>query len=300
MPPSLAYVAMPLVLTAIDLKLSSSSSELHTRRRRLDALGEIVRHSGNAYDVTDFVSTGTNHILQLAYITSQHLFLGWDRDTTSPASKHASAGSGAGSDGADFVEAPAQPYMARRAKNWYDAFLQCPRAYLLISTSVDYSLAVGRLPGNGCLPELVRSIPPMGVGIRLPWTVCPGKTGVNSLIKGAARSNRGAACETERRHDVSKHIDQSVDEDQVNLDYFRIDVISISSSSPHPDGVSDDGAGAAQNEAFPGFDADVDLETTEWQLDDGDLFDPFITSMVQDYIGVGSPAAGEELLVSNS
>jgi hypothetical protein len=36
---------------------------------------------------------------------------------------------------------------------------------------VDYSLAVGRLPYDNALPELVRCIPPIGMVIRLPWTI---------------------------------------------------------------------------------------------------------------------------------
>ncbi|KAL4894996.1 hypothetical protein BDV59DRAFT_200253 [Aspergillus ambiguus] len=171
----LAYVGMPLVLTAIDLKLSPSSSEMDVRRRRLDALGEIVRHSGRVYDVTDFISAGTNHILQLAYMTAQHLFMRWDQDPSSQGPARADSVSGqvgykAGT--GDLVPAPSRN-VAGRANCWHDAFLRYPRAYLLISTSVDYSLAVGRLPYDSALPELVRCIPPIGIGIRLPWTINP-------------------------------------------------------------------------------------------------------------------------------
>lgn len=169
----LAYVGMPLVLTAIDLKLSPSSSEMDVRRRRLDALGEIVRHSGRVYDVTDFVSAGTNQILQLAYMTAQHLFMRWDQDPASPApARSGSASSQAGYKPSTGEVVPAQTgTVAGRANCWLDAFLRYPRAYLLISTSVDYSLAVGRLPYDSALPELVRCIPPIGMGIRLPWTI---------------------------------------------------------------------------------------------------------------------------------
>ncbi|KAH8425138.1 fungal specific transcription factor domain-containing protein [Aspergillus melleus] len=306
----LAYVAMPLVLTAIDLKLSSSSTELNSRRRRLDVLGEIVRHSGHSYDVTDFVSTGTNHILQLAYITAQHLFLRWDRDSTSPSSTQSSARFGSGDDEA--VEVQPQPYVARRAKDWYDAFLQCPRAYLLISTSVDYSLSVGRLPGDGCLPELVRCIPPIGVGIRLPWTIDVRDTGTRRLAKTVTPSGTGAEHGHERRDQASRPIarpNDCGDEDQVNLDYFHMDAISIRSSSPTGDvfpvlggstgSTRSDEREVTQDEAVPGFDADLDLDLNEWQLGNPeDLFDPLITSMVQDYLsGGGSPGTDGEIVV---
>ncbi|KAL2861204.1 Zn(II)2Cys6 transcription factor [Aspergillus lucknowensis] len=171
---SLAYVAMPLVLTAIDLKLSPSASEMDRRRRRLDSLGEIVRHSSRVYDVTDFVTTGTNHILRLAYMTSQHLFLRFDPDSQPAQLPGSGSGSGQnqnqGSLGSG-MELVAATSAHGRANTWHEAFLRYPRAYLLISTSVDYSLAVGRLPYDSALPELVRSIPPIGFGIRLPWTI---------------------------------------------------------------------------------------------------------------------------------
>ncbi|KAL4899243.1 hypothetical protein BDW74DRAFT_183986 [Aspergillus multicolor] len=187
----LAYVAMPLVLTAIDLKLSPTSAEMARRRRRLDALGEIVRHSGRVYDVTDFITAGTNHILRLAYMTSQHLFLRWDdgvdQQTRITERRGSSASSSSASSSSPSSSSPEQlstdvlsgmgteladhTLAGGRANTWHEAFLRFPRAYLLISTSVDYSLAVGRLPYDNALPELVRCIPPIGIGIRLPWTV---------------------------------------------------------------------------------------------------------------------------------
>jgi hypothetical protein len=145
------------------------------RRRRLDSLGEIVRHSGRVYDVTDFVTAGTNHILRLAYMTSQHLFLRFDQDGHTPqitggkrgGSPPSASGSNPTGTGMEVMDSAT----ASRANTWHEAFLRYPRAYLLISTSVDYSLAVGRLPYDAALPELVRCIPPIGFGIRLPWTI---------------------------------------------------------------------------------------------------------------------------------
>ncbi|PKY00035.1 hypothetical protein P168DRAFT_337206 [Aspergillus campestris IBT 28561] len=196
----LAYVAMPLVLTAIDLKLSPTSSELDTRRRRLDALGAIIRHSGRVYDVTDMVSAGTNHILQLAYMTSQHLFLRWDDEPPTPRVRSGQSNRGA----THLVEKDALPTpppfpSARRAASWHEAFLRHPRAYLLISTSVDYSLSVGRLPYDSALPELVRCIPPIGIGIRLPWTMPSPSTPISPR---RAKQKRQLALR-ERIHSIS-------------------------------------------------------------------------------------------------
>lgn len=160
---------MPLVLAAIDLKLSPSREETEIRQRRLNSLSRIIRHSEALYDVTDFVAIGTNHILHLAYATTQNLFLekgkpqslsetitgdislSWTPSQTNLSTKSMS------------IE-PSRP------TNWQDAFIRCPRAYLLISTCVDHSLAFGNLPAASGLPAIVRDLAGMGAIARLPWT----------------------------------------------------------------------------------------------------------------------------------
>lgn len=296
---------MPLVLTAIDLKLSSSSAELHSRRRRLDALGEIVRHSRQVYDVTDFVSTGTNHILQLAYTTAQHLFLRWDCNSSPPSSTSSSADSGNGGDNA--VQGKTHPHVAPRAKDWYDAFLQCPRAYLLISTTVDYSLAVGRLPEDSCLPELVRCIPPIGVGIQLPWTTDRRQPGSMATVTPASADTECRnTCQDQVVHAVSE-MEDPANEDHVDLDYFPMDIISISSSNPARDDMplgnpsSPDFQDAPQDNAMSDFGVHLGLDMSDWQFGSGDdLLDPLITSMIPNYHGGDSPSIGGEMAITSS
>lgn len=82
---SLAYAGMPLVLSAIDLKLSPSYSEMLTRRSRLDAFAQIIHKFRDLYEITDVVAAGTNQILQLTYAITKKLFLSkrmyvWGRD----------------------------------------------------------------------------------------------------------------------------------------------------------------------------------------------------------------------------
>ncbi|RMJ23671.1 hypothetical protein PHISP_05459 [Aspergillus sp. HF37] len=174
----LGYVGMPLILTAIDVKLASSYDEMTARKKRLDSLSRIIRHSETLYDVTDFVAVGINHILQLAYLTTKNLFLRCKQP-----SEQELLGSNAlpplpiGE--RSLLRTETQQPGSRalgRATSWVDAFTLWPRAYLLISKSVDYSLQVGRLPYENALPELVRHIPAMGATPRLPWTIsaCPG------------------------------------------------------------------------------------------------------------------------------
>ncbi|KAF9891856.1 hypothetical protein FE257_003341 [Aspergillus nanangensis] len=316
----LAYVGMPLVLTAIDLKLSRSTDEMDDRRRRLDALGEIIRHSGRVYDVTDFVSAGTNHILQLAYMTAQHLFLRWDSDPTSPTPAAQSASVAASQPGfkptsqTDLVSTTQSGAMAGRANSWFDAFLRYPRAYLLISTSVDYSLSVGRLPYDSALPELVRCIPPIGIGIRLPWTV-------NNAVGAPPQKNNRRLSQMRRKadsvprspvktltpssstsvdqplpdfhpvqHDVpvvsnrfnmadpSEEEAQQMTDGPVNLDYLYLDAIPVEDSPPVPPEY-----GEYRSEHH-------ETEAERWQLRETTAsFDPLISSWVQEFFGDGQP-----------
>ncbi|GMG23408.1 unnamed protein product [Aspergillus oryzae] len=160
----LAYTAVPLVLTAIDVKLSPTPAEMTIRKRRLERLGEIVRHSRMLYDVADYVAAGTNHILQLAYITTQEAFLRCSTNAIGSSQMEIESSSGG-------MSLDASVFNAKRVTNWYDAFLSSPRAYLRISVSLDYSLATGRLPYDNALPLLVRQTPWAKKQQRLPWTI---------------------------------------------------------------------------------------------------------------------------------
>ncbi|KAJ5636862.1 Transcription factor [Penicillium longicatenatum] len=167
----LAYVGMPLVVAAIDLKLSPSRTETAARQRRLDSLSKIIRHAESLYDVTDFVAAGTNHILQLAYMTTQNFFLARETLPTKNNTGERNDSTGCNNmDQSDLFSRSSSPKHTR-AKNWLDAFILCPRAYLLISTSVDYSLSVGRLPYDNSLPALVREISNQFSMCRLPWSL---------------------------------------------------------------------------------------------------------------------------------
>ncbi|KAJ5697120.1 hypothetical protein N7488_010804 [Penicillium malachiteum] len=168
----LGYVGMPLVLAAIDLKLSNTRSETTSREKVVDFLSKIVRHAESLYDVTDFVAAGTNQILQLAYITTRDFFLSANsaiRDVSPKMSDDSGAGRGGVAQRGRKGRARAGE--SSRATNWLEAYMRCPRAYLLISTCVDYSLSVGRLPGGSSLPSLVREIASMCSMAQLPWTV---------------------------------------------------------------------------------------------------------------------------------
>ncbi|KAJ5769741.1 Transcription factor [Penicillium nucicola] len=174
----LVYVSMPLVLAAIDLKLSPSRGEMELRQKRLESISLIIRRSEMLYNVTDFVAVGTNHILQLAYTTTHHLFSG---ETRSQTPKNMAAITTLSPQ--HHPNITSQPREPEQPQSWQDTFVRCPRAYLLISTSVDYSLSFGKLPSAHNLPGVVRDLPAMGGITRLPWTleVCPSIDVTNSM-----------------------------------------------------------------------------------------------------------------------
>ncbi|KAJ5170980.1 Transcription factor [Penicillium coprophilum] len=187
----LGYVSMPLLLAAIDLKLSPSREQTQARQRRLNSLSQIIRHSETLYDVTDCVAVATNHLLQLAYVTTQNISSeGMSLQLASPE---------------DLVEencllsnkcpnrasSKSMPPGPNCPTSWQDAFIQCPRAYLLISNSVDYTMATGCLPSADVLPEIVRDLPAMGFIARLPWTSdIPLSESTRSLVASTNRIQR--------------------------------------------------------------------------------------------------------------
>lgn len=150
------------------------------RRRALDDCSEVVKQSGRVYDVTEFFSHGTNHILQLAYAITKNLFLG---DSTAQqqsempnvpqptcSDKNNSTYPVDGDGQARKTAAPA--FHGLRITGWIDAFLKYPRAYLVLSTCIDHSLATGRLPRNELLPPLMRGTVSVILGLpKLPWTI---------------------------------------------------------------------------------------------------------------------------------
>jgi hypothetical protein len=166
----LGYLSMPLVLAAIDLKLSPSREEAEARQRRLHSLSRIIRHSEILYDITDRLAVAINHELQLAYSITQNLFLERKPYQLFASDNMARENTVSNNQISARATSKSTPPRSNCPENWQDAFIRCPRAYLLISTSVDYILSIGDLPSANVLPEIVRDLPTMGVITRLPWT----------------------------------------------------------------------------------------------------------------------------------
>lgn len=256
----LAFVEMPLIITAIDLKLSPSTLEMETRRRRWQALGRLHSACGRAYDVADVMGSCTNQLLRLAYDFTRQIFLG----------------NGHGPDDAVVRRNDRRPGSSR-AQNWGDAFVLFPRAYLMISASVDYYLCEGALPSSSCLPEFVQSSLPLGVAvvfeIDLPWSPndsdqdpsqarlqegMPAQNYAPLLVRGTTVYARQLGQMTD--YQVGPRSDKTVqlstvectvrnhNETGINLDYFDMTAMSETTRLQTENQKSDD----SQNQIFSG------------------------------------------------
>ncbi|KAL4789285.1 hypothetical protein BDV19DRAFT_397190 [Aspergillus venezuelensis] len=160
---TLAFVATPLVNAAFNVKLARSDEEMVARRRHVDLLADIYRRLALLYHVTNYVAVGTNQILKLVYSLSQELLHREHSSHTMGAIRSQFSRS------ATNLGAPIKPSSKSRLTDWVDVFICYPRAYLLISTSVDYSLSIGRLPHDNDIPEFIRDGSPGTCSVKLPW-----------------------------------------------------------------------------------------------------------------------------------
>ena len=184
---------MPLILCAINFKLSPTSAAIQDRRRVLESIGEVMTQSRRVYTITDFISAEFDKILHLAYYTSSKVFLS-GRSQTKSIRAHQSSPT------PDLVNRRVPSGTAMKITSWHDAFLQHTRAYLLISTTVDYFMSIGRMPQLGVPPEYLCFMSPLDI-MQVPWkptqegfegTVDSSKPGLLGLYMSRASQQRPA------------------------------------------------------------------------------------------------------------
>ncbi|KAL2839863.1 hypothetical protein BJX68DRAFT_279302 [Aspergillus pseudodeflectus] len=168
----LGCLPMPLLTTALDISLASSSSQMALHKRRLHTLGQVLRSLEQVYEAAAMISAGMSHFLHLAYMTVQ---LPLDRETQMAAlfgSTDNMTGSFTSSPISEQSPSTSTPIAVEGrplSRTWKDFLLQSPRAYLLISTTVDYSLCIGHLPHDHALPDMLTCVFPGSLKIRFPW-----------------------------------------------------------------------------------------------------------------------------------
>ncbi|KAL1960772.1 hypothetical protein VTO42DRAFT_6602 [Malbranchea cinnamomea] len=126
---AIAYTALPLLLNALDVKLSSSTSQIATRKRRLRYYAEVMQVYRDRYDGTDGVAVFIQQALRFA-------------DTP---------------DFSSFCQ-QAQEGNPTESATWLEVFSRKPRLYLRLSLTLDYAFTRGSFPQEADLPALVREL----------------------------------------------------------------------------------------------------------------------------------------------
>ncbi|OCK78340.1 hypothetical protein K432DRAFT_269057, partial [Lepidopterella palustris CBS 459.81] len=127
---AVAYTALPLVLSALDEKLSTNSWQT-SRPFVFDVYTKAMSQYRNQYDGTEEVSSAMNRILLEAELHSRKLCL------TSPTAPRT-------------VSATTNP------KDWYELFVQHPKLHLRVALSFDISFSRGKFPEDSDLPRELR------------------------------------------------------------------------------------------------------------------------------------------------
>lgn len=129
----MAYTALPLVLSALDIKLSSMTYQMSPKRglNALDAYSKTIKCFQDQFDGTEEVLSTMERILSEAEAHSRRLAL----------QKKAATSTSAGDNN----------------KDWYEIFLQHPKLHLRVAMAFDLSFSRGRFPEDEDFPRQLRT-----------------------------------------------------------------------------------------------------------------------------------------------
>ena len=130
---SVAYTALPLVLTALDLKLSVGTSQVNARRRHLDVYVNVMKLYRKKYDGTEQVSDVIEKILAEAEPQARRI-CGQPESTSTPSSLALSS----------------------KSRDWGDIFSHDPKVYLRLTLALDMSFSRGEFPQDCDFPNACR------------------------------------------------------------------------------------------------------------------------------------------------
>ncbi|KAH6668928.1 fungal-specific transcription factor domain-containing protein [Halenospora varia] len=132
---AVAYTALPLVVSALDIQLSPSASQLTGRRRIPNAYDQAMMLYKNQYDGTEEVYLTMERILTETELLS--------RKFHSPTSAH--------------LRQMASFSSFFACKDWYEMFLKEPKLHLRLALSFDLCFSRGRFPEDSDFPEPLRT-----------------------------------------------------------------------------------------------------------------------------------------------
>ncbi|KAL5359060.1 hypothetical protein BJX96DRAFT_174017 [Aspergillus floccosus] len=124
---TIAYTALPLLLNALDIKLSTSRLQSVTRKRRFRHYANVMQLYQDRYDGTDSVAMFIQKTLQFA----SSMLIPQSQDAHNPGSV---------------------------SQSWSEIFSQNPQLYLRIALSLDYAFTCGHFPEDTELPGLIGNL----------------------------------------------------------------------------------------------------------------------------------------------
>ncbi|EEH34680.2 hypothetical protein PAAG_05729 [Paracoccidioides lutzii Pb01] len=156
---AVAYTALPLVLNALDVKLSGTTSQSATHKRQLGYYVEVMQFYRNRYDGTDYVAFLIQQVLKFA--ESQNLTVSFQAsagtNVMSNSTNNDSDVSGDTNTSTALTErSNSDKFAENGTKSWGEILVRHPRLYLRLSLPLDIAFARGQFPRDADLPSLVR------------------------------------------------------------------------------------------------------------------------------------------------
>ena len=133
----MAYAALPLVLHILDVKLSSTPSQLARKQGRLNIYTEAMKDLKPQYDGTDEVSDFVTRMVECISLES-------------PSQAQRKEGSRQGSSWL-------APGGAMTVNEWSDVLLRQPSLYVRLVVTIDLALSMGRFPEDKDFPVVLQS-----------------------------------------------------------------------------------------------------------------------------------------------
>lgn len=131
---AVAYTALPLILTALDLKMSSDPVEATARRLEFEVYVEVMRLYRKKYDGTEQLSSVVERLLK----------------DVEPETRRISSTSGASTPKRSLV-------LSKKSKDWSDILKQRPKVYLRLTLALDMALSRGKFPEESDFPTSYRT-----------------------------------------------------------------------------------------------------------------------------------------------
>lgn len=149
---SVAFAAVPLVLHIVDVKLSTTPSQIAQRQGQLNIYMQAMEGLQAQYDGTDEVW----HFIQ-AVVDS----VTGAACASTPPSKEQQSCSTVGDDSLmryETLHLPSNgPVLVPTTSNWGNMLLQQPALYFRLTHTIDLSLSMGRYPADSDLPVVLRA-----------------------------------------------------------------------------------------------------------------------------------------------